>query len=274
MKSIHSFLALLLLSVSLSFAQTKPQAATSPASTKPSGSTTTGSSTNRMQELYDEHHGINRKAAITPVRTETQQAGKPADQTETGVSQPERTASSASTSGTRIGFRGGVTYPLFLEKQAFTDPTLGFVGGVTFNFGAGPVSFQPEINYTRNAVKRTEFGYTDTFAVDALEVPLLVKFSTGTYEGNRFFVNVGPYASYAISSGINGKTVSLDGDKGRFGFGGALGVGAALKAGPGHVTIEVRGLYPLGNDDAGFRTDSKTILGQGTVGYIFPLGGR
>ncbi|GAB3028238.1 porin family protein [Spirosoma pulveris] len=270
MKSIHSFLALLILPVSLSFAQTKPQATTPPAS-----NTATGGSTNRMQDLYDEHHGINRKAkTATPARTETQQPGRAADQTETGISQPERMASAGSASGTRIGFRGGVTYPLFLEKQAFTDPALGFVGGVTFNFGAGPVSFQPEINYARKATKITQFGYTDTYSTDALEIPLLVKFSTGTYAGNRFFVNVGPYAAYAISSGINGKTISLDGAKGRFGFGGALGVGAALKAGPGHVTVEVRGLYPLGNNDIGFDANSKTIVGQGTVGYSFPLGGR
>ncbi|ADB36263.1 porin family protein [Spirosoma linguale] len=269
MKSIYSFLTLLLLPISLSFAQTKPQAATSPAS-----NTATGGSTNRMQDLYDEHHGINRKATTAaPARTETQQPGRSAGQTQTGASQPERTASAGSTSTKRIGFRGGVTYPLFLEKQAFTNPALGFVGGITFNFGAGHVSFQPEINYTRYTKKVALFGYNDTYTNDALEVPLLVKFSTGTYAGNRFFVNVGPYAAYQINSGMNGKTVSLDGTKGRFGYGGALGIGAALKAGPGHVTVEVRGLYPLGSD-MGFNADSKRILGQGTVGYTFPLGSR
>lgn len=270
MKSIYSFLPLLLLPVSLSFAQTKPQATTPPAS-----NTATGGSTNRMQDLYDEHHGINRKAkTAAPARTETQQPGPAATQTETGVSQPERMASAGSTSGTRIGFRGGVTYPLFLEKQAFTDPALGFVGGVTFNFGAGHISFQPEINYSRTATKVTEFGVSNT-ATDALEVPLFVKFSTGTYAGNRFFVNLGPYASYQLNTSIDGKTTPVvDGAKGRFGFGGALGVGAALKAGPGHVTVEVRGLYSLGNDNIGFNANSKTILGQGTVGYIFPLGSR
>ena len=72
----------------------------------------------------------------------------------------------------------------------------------------------------------------------------------------------------------DGKTISLDGANGRFGFGAGAGVGAAIKAGPGHVTIEVRGLYSLGDIDNGFNTDSKRIFGQGTIGYIFPLGGR
>ena len=177
-------------------------------------------------------------------------------------------------SGTRIGFRGGVTQFIFTESQPGVSPVVGFVGGVTFNLGGGTFSFQPEINYARYSAKATSFGFTEKVAADYFEVPLLLKISSGTYAGNRFFVNVGPSALYLASISVDGKKESLDGTKGRFGFGAVAGVGAALKAGPGHATIEARGTYPLGTIDDGFSTDSKTILGQVTVGYVFPLGGR
>ena len=280
MKSLFCFLALILLPVGLSIAQST--------STTPTSTTTSGS-TNRMQDLYDEHHGITKKrATITnapagssspsekPARTKSgQKTDEPAtDQSTVGMSKSDQESVDGSTARTRIGIRGGVTYPFFTEKPVGIDPTLGFVGGLTFNFGTRTVSFQPEVNYSRYSQKVDAFGFTTKRATDVLEVPLFLKISSGTYAGNRFFLNVGPYASYALSTSEDGKKISLDGAKGRFGFGAAAGVGAAIKAGPGHVTVEVRGLYGLGNTDSGFNTDSKTIFGQGTLGYIFPLGGR
>ncbi|GAB3724759.1 outer membrane beta-barrel protein [Spirosoma lituiforme] len=270
MKSLLSFLALTLLPIGLSVAQSR--------STTPTSTTTSGS-TNRLQDLYDEHHGITKKrpgaaGAPSDKPVYTQPDRNTTDQSTAGIEQPNRESINGSLSRTRIGVRGGVTYPFFLEKPAGIDPVPGFVGGITFNFGSGKVSFQPEVNYTRNSQNLVLPGFTTRYAADALEVPLFLKLSSGTYAGNRFFVNVGPYASYAMSASEDGKKVSLSGDKGRFGFGAAAGVGAAIKAGPGHVTIEVRGLYPLGNTNGGFSTDSKTIFGQGTLGYIVPLGGR
>ncbi|WP_158500578.1 porin family protein [Spirosoma radiotolerans] len=259
-------MALTLLPVGLSIAQST--------STTPTSTTTSGS-TNRMQDLYDEHHGINRKKATTtnaPAVSPTEKSAT--DQSTVDRSPSSQASMDGSTSRTRIGIRGGVTYPFFTEKPVGVDPVLGFVGGLTFNFGTGTVSFQPEVNYTRYSQKVNAFGFTTKRANDVLEVPLLLKISSGTYAGNRFFLNVGPYAAYAMSASEDGKKISLDGTKGRFGFGAAAGVGAAIKAGPGHVTVEVRGLYPLGNTDSGFNTDSKTIFGQGTLGYIFPLGGQ
>lgn len=292
MKSFFSVLALILLPVGWALAQTGVASSSKPVSTT--------ASPNRQQELYDQYHGINKKPAAATTTTapvpptspenrldqqpSTKSSAKikkttppvdvtPAEPTAT-VNRPERAAPTGSTSGVRIGVRGGVTYLVFTETTAGVDPALGFVGGLTFNFGAGKISFQPEINYTRYNEKVTDFGFTSTGAVDALEVPLFLKIATGTYAGSRFFVNIGPYATYAMSASIDGKKLSLDGKKGRFGFGAGAGIGAALKAGPGHVTVEVRGLYPLGDIDGGFNTDSKTIFGQGTLGYIFPLGGR
>ncbi|GAB4015628.1 hypothetical protein GCM10028808_41490 [Spirosoma migulaei] len=291
MKSFYFVLTLILLSVGWALAQTGSASSSKPVSTT--------ASPNRQQELYDQYHGITKKpstasttaAPVPPTstvnRVDEQQLMKksaktkkvdppvaitPSEPTAT-VNRPERAAPAGSASGVRIGIRGGVTYPVFTETMTSVDPAIGFVGGLTFNFGARHVSFQPEVNYARYTNKVTNFG-TYTNAIDALEVPLFLKFSTGTYAGSRFFVNVGPYATYALSASQDGKKISLDGTKGRFGFGAGAGLGAALKAGPGHVTIEVRGLYQLGDIDGGFNTDSKIIFGQGTLGYVFPLGGR
>ncbi|QMW01110.1 porin family protein [Spirosoma foliorum] len=274
MKLFSSILVLTFLAASSTMGQT--------------GSGNTTASPNRQQELYDQYHGINKKTTTNNTAPTTMDRAKQREQAPTKtkpavvttLTQPTETASlnrskkiadTNTPSGVRIGIRGGVTYPVFTETVAGVDPEIGFIGGLTFNFGSGNVSFQPEINYARYANKVTNF-ITYKNAIDYLEVPLFLKFSTGTYAGNRFFLNVGPYANYALSASQDGKKQSLDGAKGRFGFGAGAGVGAAIKAGPGHVTIEVRGLYSLGDTDNGFNTDSKTIFGQGTLGYIFPLG--
>lgn len=182
MKSLFSFLALTLLPVGLSVAQSR--------STTPTSTTTSGG-TNRLQDLYDEHHGITRKkssAASTPsdrpapTRSEQKPAEPAYDQ-----STADREAANSSQSRTRIGLRGGVTYPFFLEKTAGIDPVPSFVGGLTFNFGSGTLSFQPEVNYARYTQKVNAFGFSVKNGIDALEVPLFLKISSGTYAGNRFF---------------------------------------------------------------------------------------
>lgn len=249
-----------------------------------SASLTFGQTTkpNRQQELYDEHNGIKTKTKpFTPETTDSQrnksQRSRDEDEKQSAGKMAESVDVSAAdnVSNVRIGVRGGVTYPVYTQKVASIEPQLGFVGGLTFNFGHKTLSFQPEVNYTRYAVKSDDgFGFVSSEASDVLEVPLFLKISSGTYAGNRFFVNVGPYASYLASVSSEGKKSDLSRAKGRFGFGAAAGIGTALKAGPGHVTLEVRGLYPLGDFDNGFSTDTKVIFGQATVGYIFPLGGR
>lgn len=272
-----------------------------------SGSTTSsGTPTNRQQELYDQYHGINKKASTTkstnankttttnspatkstsapvPKKTETIVSQPTAPAPPTVVTKAPRSSTVESVPGggpapVRIGVRGGVTYPAYLETPTGVTPDLGFVGGISFTFGSGHVSFQPEINYARYAYKQSTTVLTQTitktYATDVLEIPLLVKFSSGNYYGHRVFLNVGPYVNYWLSNSIDGKTSSLEGVSGRLGFGAAAGIGVALRAGPGHLTIEARGLYSLGNTDTGFNTDSKTIATQGTLGYIVPLGGR
>ncbi len=247
---------------------------------------TTSPKPNRRQELYDQYNSYSTKpvsAAGVPVSVktdsimETQQSSvsnpvlPPTDEPDENKRQPN---TAVGRSGVRIGFRGGVTYPAFTDIRPTSTPGLGFVGGITLTLGKGVVSFQPEVNYTRYTVKNNSVFGANRQAVDNVEVPLLLKIATGTYAGNRFFINIGPYARYTTSTSIDGKKVDVSNTKGRFGFGAAAGIGVALKAGPGHLTIEGRGLYLLSGTNGGLPTDSNTILGQATLGYLLPLGSR
>ncbi len=248
----------------------------------------------RLQRLYDEYHGVNKKStATTPSSVSTSTASRPTPPPTSPTTQPTTTRTESRAMSTRpnradermsrvrIGVRGGVTYPVYLERYVGLDldPVIGFVGGLVLNVGAGKVSFQPEINYSRICFNSTSTGIPPAGSIslrrasDRFEVPLFVKFATGSYAGSRFFVNVGPYGSYLSSVSTEGRNASLDATGGRFGFGAAAGIGTLIKAGPGHVSVEVRGLYDMGNTDQGF-VDSRVIVSQATLGYVIPLGGR
>ena len=289
-------------------ATTANQSATTPASTtatpaatnRPAArpATTSASSTtaspNRRQELYDQYHGYNKKpGSPAPATPAERRASRPAP-----AAEPDRPVSPAGTesiAGTkqpvssdvgnarvRIGVRGGITRLVYLEKLVGAEPTAGFVGGFVLNFGRGAVSFQPELNYARYAKKATIKNITGTGssseitlteAIDRFEIPLLVKFASGSANSTRFFLNVGPYGGYTSGTSRNGQNAS-DNATNRFSYGAAGGVGVALKAGPGHATIEVRGLYQLGITNNSVSTDPRAINAQATVGYMLPLGGR
>lgn len=295
MKSFLILLAIGLFAADTAQSQTRPPAG---AATGPASATATTrysvrppatsaapaeASPNRRQELYDQYHGVSKRPAA-PVPTPAEPVERPATgrpAPEPAASRPDAVAgqpvsSDASASGVRMGIRGGVTYPVYTENLIGIDPTVGFVGGFVFNFGQGMFSFQPELNYARYAVKSREpfGGSAINIATDRFEVPLFLKIASGSANSTRFFLNIGPYGAYASSASLNGQKISLDGSTGRFSFGAAAGVGAALKAGPGHVTVELRGLYELGNPERTISTASRAINAQATVGYMLPLGGN
>ncbi|CCH51841.1 hypothetical protein BN8_00793 [Fibrisoma limi BUZ 3] len=208
------------------------------------------------------------RGGFTSPSTSRQAGARPVGSSQSDLTIPRDVAA------VRVGIRGGVTYPIFLENQG-ADPSIGYVGGIVAQFGRGNVSFQPEVNYS-------QFGFNTSIpflgSINArftqIEVPLLLKFSSGQATGHRFFFNVGPYGSYLYRATSNGIEQDLDNvlDT-RFSVGAAAGLGAAFKAGPGHLTVEVRGLYTLGTTEE-INTDSRLIELQGTLGYLIPLGGR
>lgn len=272
----------------LTRAQSNQPATTSPSTTTVSPATQSRQQTNRQQELYDQYHGIVRKANA-PLSTTTTTAGprqkirtakpsrpamtKPAPEV---ARQPQKPASATTNSSFRIGARAGFTYPVDFDTEPNGDPAGGAAGGLVLQVGRGVVSFQPEINYSRTARKFTNFGQqTVTNATDQVVVPLLLKLASGSADGTRFFVNIGPYGSYVTSRSVNGVKQPLADNDGRFAYGAAAGIGIMIKAGPGHLTIEGRGYYQLG--DSSNKSDfgsSKSITTETALGYVFPLGGR
>lgn len=185
--------------------------------------------------------------------------------------------------GFQIGLRGGIDYVTYIKDKPgvdFSRDVLGH-GGLVLNTGGRTVSFQPEFIYNRIALKFSDSGGTVKSSAGQLEVPLLLKFATGSPASSRFFIVLGPYAGYALSNKstvtLGGQTYTFSGAasgtfRDRFNYGATAGLGVAIPAGRGQFTLEARGLLPLGTVDE-FRTGSALIL-QGSIGYLFSLGGR
>ena len=236
----------------------------------------------KQQQMYDELHGVKAKPATVETTTgkNSRNSRKAKDARPTDAGAAGETATRAanrygvdnagSEAKMHIGVRVGGNYSTLLDKPAgiSIDPTYGFHGGIVFLFGRGGVAFQPEINFNQDYVKVLNLGTlkNDNVSVSSLVVPLLVKFQFGQQGHPRFFVNVGPYGTYAVDA----NTTSL-------GYGGALGIGMGFPMGPGKFTVEARGYYALG-DNSGTtefaNVPGKPVLGQLSVGYLFPLGGR
>lgn len=238
----------------------------------------------KQQQIYDELHGNKNKTVTPETRNsakENRRNKRANDTGETASRAANRRASSGEEAGTYIGVKAGGNYSAFLSDVTTPDglggsfnlgrpdPTFGFHAGVVFQFGRGGIAFQPEIlfNQTSNRFTNPITGSTETVSSSTLLVPLLAKFQFGQQGATRFFVNVGPYGAYGLNNNNDGIIA----------YGGALGLGVGIPAGSGKVTVEARGYYGLGStaegDSFGGRPGDP-ILGQLSVGYLFPLGGR
>lgn len=242
-------------------------------------SATAQTQSNRMQELYDRYHGINRRAA-------TQQPGattasiRPVErrQASAGISRP-LTMPAAPVSqrlypAVQLGFRGGLVFPAFLESSQTVQPGTGFLGGVVLQLGQEWVSFQPELTYTREVVRVNVLGGGSLrSASNQLVVPLLVKLASGRSTQSRLFVNIGPYVSYLTSSSLNGLNIVVDRQQSRLGYGVAAGLGGSLRVNPGFITLEVRERFPLGNNSMGINRP-RSLYTETAIAFVFPLSGR
>src|SRR5690349_10362918 len=91
-------------------------------------------------------------------------------------------AGQASAQNFHLGVEGGANFNNFIgsdvSANSLTDSRLGFVGGayLTLQFG-NSFAIQPEILYAQKGGKNTS---NDTYQLDYLEVPVLLKLSLGT----------------------------------------------------------------------------------------------
>lgn len=220
------------------------------------------------------------------------------------------------TSGLRVGIRmgGSSVLPLEVVENATYYPTVSYHGGLVLNIGRGNLTFQPEINYSQRHIRadynQQGVSLSAKVMTNRIEVPVLAKYTFGQ-SNTRFFINGGPYGAYILNerykanlisfgnanptlrpiiesviAGLNNKEAAFEGSDGRISYGVTGGLGVAIKAGPGNLTLEGRALYELGDntpanspDPSGISITSnvrntKYVLLQASVGYSIPIGSR
>lgn len=202
-----------------------------------------------------------------------------------------------------IGIRGGYNLSSFdgLEAEIGAGADIknlpGYMGGLVINLGLSKaLSIQPEVLYSQQGV---QIGEGDDFIkgkVNVVNVPLLIKVAFGSPK-IKFFINAGPYIGYKLSQSSElsiGGTVTKESEEfvteydsdglkdNLFDFG-AIG-GAGFQFNLGGPLLVLEGRYQYGMADPQLYKDGKPAsVGKtyghnrvmtGTLGILFPLGGR
>jgi hypothetical protein len=189
---------------------------------------------------------------------------------------------------TVIGVKGGIGIAeLSLSENSLDfDSRTTFTGGAFATFGLGETFFlQPEVLYAPKGAKGDLDGVDATFALDYIEVPLLVGAGFNVGSGSvqpRVFA--GPSVGFEIGCDVSGseggtsvslscselelETTSVD-------FGVVFGAAVAFPL--GSVQLIIDGRYDLGltnvNDTEGDDESLKNRAWQFMAGVGFPVGG-
>lgn len=154
-----------------------------------------------------------------------------------------------------VGIKGGLSLSKFAITPADTFPfpienLTGPVGGVFFNMGLGPLSFQMEALYARMGMKGSYEGATIEYRLDYIQVPLLLKVHVIPAGPVRPIVYAGGYGSYMLNakgvmtSGEGSDSADLDDMFQKYDYGVIGGAGLEFKL-PG-LMLSVEGRYNLG----------------------------
>ena len=154
-----------------------------------------------------------------------------------------------------VGIKGGLSLSKFHMEPADTFPfplenLTAPVGGIYFNLGLGPLSFQPEILYARMGMKGTFEGATIEYRLDYIQVPVLLKIRVIPVGPVRPIVYAGGYGSYLLNakgvmtSGGVSDSADLDEMFQKYDYGIVGGAGVEFKL-PG-VMLSVEGRYNFG----------------------------
>lgn len=237
---------------------------------------------NRQQELYDRYYGVDSKTTVARPVVRTQQASrqrtrvvpKPVDTDEAVVARVQPVVHQLTR--VQLGARGGILTPALLDRNTSFSAGTDFVGGVMLVLGKGLLRFQPEVNYSRTAFRSRFLGTgIRRAATDQVVVPLLARFSLGPAAGNQVYAVAGPYGAYETSTSLNGLKVPFDPNERRMSYGAAAGIGVAIRTGPGHIGLEMRGRYQLSaTSQTVFERRPSAIYTEATLSYLYPLGRR
>jgi hypothetical protein len=99
------------------------------------------------------------------------------------------------------GLTAGVNVATFSGSDADdADWRADFMGGLSLNFGISDMlSLQPEVLYSRKGAKGTEAGMTGEIKLGYIDIPVLVKFATGTGQQMRPAFFFGPSIGFNVS---------------------------------------------------------------------------
>jgi hypothetical protein len=163
--------------------------------------------------------------------------------------------------------------------------------GYTNGFGLGAflkmaisdrLSIQPEFLYLQKGASATEEDVDITFAVDFVEIPVLLRIDVPTDGSIAPYFLIGPAIGFKTGCEIRGEgggmEVTLDCDEAdaaikSVDFGGVAGAGLSIAAGSGNIHIGARYNYGLINlDDSDLDENVKSRAFFFVAGYSFPLG--
>jgi hypothetical protein len=186
-----------------------------------------------------------------------------------------------------LGFHGGLSLATIGGSDAEVMDA-GYRNG--FGLGAflkvainDRLSFQPELLYLQKGASATEEDVDITFAVDFVEIPVLLRIDVPTDGSIAPYFLIGPAIGFRVGCEISaegdGLEINVDCDEAEatiksVDFGGVAGAGLSIAAGSGNIHFGARynfGLMSL--DDSDFEDDLKSRAFSILAGYSFPLGG-
>ena len=181
-----------------------------------------------------------------------------------------------------VGVKGGLALSKFAIKPEGSVPfpvenLTGLVGGLYFDLGFGPLSFEADVLYARMGMKGTLEGVTMEDRLDYVQVPAFLKVRVIPAGPIRPFVYAGGYGSYLLNakgvmtSDLGSDSADLDGVFQKYDYGVVGGVGVEFKI-PG-VRLSAEGRYNFGlanivkNPDPGESGKNRSIMALVGIGF-------
>ncbi len=185
-----------------------------------------------------------------------------------------------------LGFKGGMSLSTIGGADVDdVDYRTGFGVGAFLEFPVSDVvSIQPELLYMKRGAEETEAGITVTFAVDYVEIPVLLRLNFPVEGSIAPYFLVGPSIGFKSGCemrleddefGLGVDCEEVDVEIKTIDFAGVVGAGLSFEAGPGNVTVGARYNYGfISLDDSDAEEDIKGRAFSFLAGYSFPVGGR
>jgi hypothetical protein len=176
-----------------------------------------------------------------------------------------------------FGVSGGLSLSDFSgDDVGDPDSRTGVNVGAFLDFALGDIIFfDPGLYYIQKGAESEGVG-DETFALDYLELPLLLRIAISPERTFGFNAYLGPTLAYNLSCEASVGSISVDCDESgadvkNFDFGAAFGAGLSYEMSPG-MALLATGIWDLGLtsiDDSGDELDFKNEAILLSVGLLF-----